>query len=247
MKIMIILLTIFILSSGHLSAGRLDDLEKELDNKMDLIEKKFDEKSRKLDEQFANTLKDEWFNVKFKEGKPFFDKPKPVTIPQAPKPKTVKPDATPVIIPVLPPEPVDDKEPPKTPPVIGPTEEEYNIYFDFLGKPVTISLPKKVKTLRLNAVKKNEIASFWQEVSTSPHETTLTQLKAYYQDFLKSDWAFLMLLETMAKEVYPEDVNMQNLYVWFLLIKTGYQARVAYDNENIYLLLPSSTMVYGRT
>ncbi len=229
-------------------AGKLDDLEKELDAKMDKMEERFMEASRKLDEKFANTLKDDWFGVDFQKGLPFYSKPKPAKIPKAPPIKAKKEDETPVvnlrtIAPVL----IMPEEAAAPLPVIEPKKEEYNIKFDFLGEPVTVTLSEKIKHISPVSLDNKSIANFWENVSSFPHKTTLDQVKAYHNNLLKNDWAYLMFLEKMSKQIFPDNRNMQNLYTWFILIKSGYQARIGYDENRIYLLLPATTKVYGKS
>ncbi len=231
-----------------LAAGRLDDLEKDMDAKMDKMEERFMEASKKLDERFANTLKDDWFGVEFQQGLPFYKKPKPTRIPKAPPVKAIKPDTTPVvnlrtIAPVL----ILPEEAADVIPVIKPQKEEYNIEFNFLGKPVTVTLPEKIKHISPVTVDNKSIAHYWENISAIPHLTTVNQAKAYHKDLLKNDWAYLMFIEKMSAQIYPDNRNMQNLYTWFILIKSGYQARIGYDDTRIYLLLPATTKVYGKS
>lgn len=248
MKKYIIIFLILIFYS-MLIAGSFDDfdeLEKKLDDKMSAIEEKYEEKSRKLDEIFVNTLKDDWFNVKFKKGKKPYKKPKPVEIPKAPPtPKPEIDNTPPVVIPKPKPTPVE--ETPKPVPVVIPKKDEFEVKVDFFGQEVIVSLPKGVRNIPPVKMNNRSIAEYWDNVSVLPHESTFKQLKSYYDSIFFNDWAYLMFLEMLCEEIYPRRNNIQKLYSWFLLIKTGYQARVGYDKQKVYLLLPVTTMVYGHT
>ncbi len=263
-KLFIIFIIFFIpyLIDGD-SFDDFDKLEKKLDNKMDSIEKKFEKSSKKLDEIFASTLKDDWFKLKNIKGKNFYPKPKPVNIPVAPKskPKPIEDDPTPVVdIPDLEPaipepapipslKPDIDDVPVVIPvvPVVKPEEDKYNVEVDFLGKIVTITLPEKIKKTKKVKLGNKSIAKFWENTASLDHDVTYKQLEDNHENLLKNDWAYLMFIELLTKEVFKNSRKMQNLYTWFLLIKTGYQARIGYDKQTVYLLLPTTSMVYGKS
>ncbi len=248
--VVILMVLIFCCNSHFLLADKFDEMEKRLNEKMNKIEEKFDKASRRLDEKFARALDEEWFNVKFKDGELFYPDPKPVQVPKAPPTsRPIKVDKTPLVnVPTPLPVPVIDKEPVKKP---EPLKDEYNIQFDFLGTPVTVTLPKKIKSIKSVSLNNKSIAKFWKTICSYNHQTIFKQLNNYQKSLLKNDWAYLMFLEIMSKEIFSakdaDRRNIQNLYTWFLLIKTGYQARIGYDKKKIYLLLPATTMIYGKS
>lgn len=245
--IIILMVLIFYCNSHFLLADKFDEMEKRLNEKMDKIEEKFDKASRRLDEKFARALSEEWFNVKFKDGELFYPDPKPVKVPKAPPiSRFFKVDKTPLVnVPI--PLPVPVKEPVDEPLPAKPLKDEYNIQFDFLGTSVTVTLPEKIKSIKSVSLNNKSIAEFWEKVCSYNHQTTFKQLNNYQKSLLKNDWAYLMFLEIMSKEIFSGKENLQNLYTWFLLIKTGYQARIGYDEKKIYLLLPTTTMIYGKS
>jgi len=46
--------------------------------------------------------------------------------------------------------------------------------------------------------------------------------------------------------MYPDNDNEKALYSWFLLSKLGYEIKIGYNNENIFLLVPSKQTIYGK-
>ena len=234
-----------------LIADWLDDMEKKFNRKMEKLTDKFDEHSRRLDEKFANTLKDDWFNVQFKKSKGLLKKPKPVKIPKAPVQPKPKEEKTPIVkltSAAQVPEPVMKKAPVIiVPPPSRLPDNKYNIKFKFLSENVTVTLPKKIKNVKLKTLDNKGIAGFWEELCSLDHKTTFKQLKKYHEELLRNDWAFLMFIELMSKKVYSKSKNKQILYTWFLLLKSEYMARIGYDKRRVYLLLPATTMLYSQS
>ncbi len=52
------------------------------------------------------------------------------------------------------------------------------------------------------------------------------------------------MLKSIARKQYPADNGKQLVLTWFLLIKTGFQAKIAYDADQLYLLLPSQQAIF---
>ena len=59
-----------------------------------------------------------------------------------------------------------------------------------------------------------------------------------------NDWGYCLLLDKIAEKLYPRSENKCNLFIWFMLIKSGYNSKVGYDEDHIYLLLPSQNTIY---
>lgn len=220
------------------------DMEKKINEKTKLLEEKYQKHSRMLDEKFAKTLSEEWFEAKFKEPEKLFKEPKPEEIPPAPEEKPKVPDSTPVVVPVLP--AVVPLEKPKPAPV-KETRDEVMVKVDFFNRTLEIPVPEAVKKTKAVQLKNKAIADYWKNVSSINHKNTLARLEDLDQSILINDWAYLMFVQRLCREVYPDRPDLQNLYTWFLLIRTGYQARIGYDEKRIYLLLPATTQLYGKT
>jgi hypothetical protein len=59
-----------------------------------------------------------------------------------------------------------------------------------------------------------------------------------------NDWGFCLLINQIAKGLYPDSENKRNLFIWFMLAKSGYDAKVGYDKNEVVLLLPSVHVIY---
>ncbi|MDX2129225.1 MAG: hypothetical protein SFU91_09345 [Chloroherpetonaceae bacterium] len=139
------------------------------------------------------------------------------------------------------------KAPPKK--VAEPVaEERENFNFSeaaFYGSPFAVSYPKKVPQSITSKVTSELIAKFYESMASSQYDSTLRQALFYKRWYGLNDWGFALLLSKMALQVYPKSTDSRHLFVWFFLLKSGFDARVGYDDEGVALMLPSENTMYA--
>jgi len=64
-------------------------------------------------------------------------------------------------------------------------------------------------------------------------------LKTQKQYLQLNDWAYASLVNELATGINKSQRNEVALLSWFLLVKSDYKARIAYNDTSIYLLVPS--------
>jgi hypothetical protein len=72
----------------------------------------------------------------------------------------------------------------------------------------------------------------------------MNNLLKYRKDLKMTDWGFILLVSEASGKI-AADRNGKVLLTWFILSKAGYETRTAYDKENVYLLVPANTRLYG--
>ncbi|WP_300666888.1 hypothetical protein [Desulfoluna sp.] len=93
---------------------------------------------------------------------------------------------------------------------------------------------------------KPALASYWDAMSQSPrYEAFLSQAREKRERLGLNDWGYHNLLFTCGMTIYEGDRNLANLFTWFMSAKSGYDARVGYSDDRVYLLLPSRNRLYG--
>jgi hypothetical protein len=60
-----------------------------------------------------------------------------------------------------------------------------------------------------------------------------------------NDWAYAELVNKVGEAIYRGHPNEAKIFDWFMLTKTGYSARVGFNDSTIYLMLPSKNKMYG--
>jgi hypothetical protein len=91
------------------------------------------------------------------------------------------------------------------------------------------------------------LSSFWSELSKTDYEPLLEQINRQGEALQLNDWGYAVLTNRLSRQIYPSSPNRQALFTWFVLTKAGFRSRVAYDERNVYLLVPSKQRLYEVT
>lgn len=220
------------------------------------------------DKEFVGFLKQQWKKVELKKPIVLDKTPKPSKLPVAktpdPKPQTTphatSPIASPIISKPRKPEPIVKVQPikpvvekikpaPRPKPLIEkitPDPRVPQIQFEFLAR--TISMPKvKTRALAFNSrLNSKSIAKHWESMATQKHKHIIQALNAHKANLNLNDWAVALLANQYSKEIGLYNENAQQLFTWFLLVKSGYDVRLAY-NSNAFVLMPSEQALFGVT
>lgn len=199
--------------------------------------KEFQEYKDKRDKEFTAFLKAHWKAVDIVKGEVRDEDPKPDVMPVAeplPAPP-VAPVTKPVIVSV--PKPVPVKQPKTAPPVVVPGGRPVDI--DFYGRQVRIYYDASLNQKLNSSINKDAVSAYWSALSRSEYQDLLKQLDEQKTSLQLNDWAFASLIHKVSIAIDNNRRNESALLSWFLLAKSGYKARIAFDSSSIYLLVPS--------
>lgn len=197
----------------------------------------------KQDREFTAFLKQRWKEVDVSAGKVRDKEPKPVKLPKS----EVKP------LPVIPQQPVVILKPvvPVTPPkpvIIKPTKiKGPSLNLNFFGTSLKFAYDKNITQPLRGKIDNKVIADHWHKLSASEFKPLLKQLNDYSQELELNDWSFALLVDQLSEKLIPRNANSQAITSWFLLVKSGYKARVAYNSRQLFLLMPTQQPLYGVT
>lgn len=250
MKYSAVLGLLSIISAATFADSEYDEWLKQ--NAMDMGEAKqeFQDYMDAEDKAFLGFLKQQWKAVEVK--KPVFldDKPKPVLLPKAPKPADEKPiaDNTPVIkLPVI--EPIIIAKPfkPEPAPKPQPAQPTVNtIEVNLFGHSLNLIEDKKLKQSFKGKMSSDNIADFYSALASSPHDKVVNDLTTTAQRLKLNPWGTAVLFHHYVQALNVNGRNAQQLTTWYLLVKAGFDARIAY-NQNAFLLMPSKQALFGVT
>jgi hypothetical protein len=214
------------------------------------LQKEYADYVSKRDREWADYLRKEWANFAVYSGKIIPQKPKPQTLPvytvpvNTPVSKTVteiiKPATVAVEIPPAPvPQPVD--------PIRKPAEDLKNArtsVLKFYGRTFTIPYDAALSQCNLSAVNQESIAAFFEKASATNYTPSVESLLQAKAEMNINDYGYFMLVQQFAQSINPGNVNSARLITWFMLVRSGYGVRVAIQNSEIALLIPSLQQIY---
>lgn len=188
---------------------------------------------------FKKALETDWENFKLAQPKSIYSEPKvnkPPVVPDAPKDVVdVKPQ--------IKAQPQPKVTPPKQQPPVKQIPTKQSIEVFYLGN--QYALPSISPSYSPLAAENKSIANAWE--SLYPQLTdTVKEIQANPNIKDMPDWALISLLDAYAMKVSEGDENGHQLLLWSLLLEMGYDAKLAYDKQHLYLLLPSVQKIYGK-
>ena len=216
------------------------------------------------DKEFTSFLEKQWKEMEVFSGIVRDPTPKPSNIPiakptpvvVAPKSVTPTPNTKPTNnipakvkpLPII--VQVPKIKPPKIPPDVKPKPvaqlpKGERLTLHFFGNKLTFAIDPNFRKKLNHQINSKSISARWSHLSATKYEETLKQIKQYKSPLQLNDWGYALLVNALSQNIYPKSKDEQNLFTWFMLLKSGYKARVAYNSAGTYILFPTEQKVYG--
>jgi len=212
---------------------------------MDAAQQEFQDYMDENDKAFLGFLKQQWKAVDVKKPEVLDSKPKPVILPSAPEPE---PESTPIVSdsPKIEPIVIEMPKPQPQPKPVKPVLTTKTTDFTFFGHDIAISEDKHIKQSFSGAMNNDQIADYYGRLASQPHDKVVKELMDTAKRLQLNPWGTAVLFHQYVKAVGTAQHNAQQLTTWYLLVKAGFDARIAY-NQNAFLLMPSKQALYGVT
>lgn len=118
------------------------------------------------------------------------------------------------------------------------------ISVNFFGNNLMFSYDPKMQQSVRGRITKDTISQFWSRLSQSDYESLQKQFDSKRKPLALNDWSYAVLVDKVAEQIYPGQADAQNMFTWFFLTKAGYKARIAYNDNGLFMLLPAKQRVY---
>lgn len=116
--------------------------------------------------------------------------------------------------------------------------------FDFYGHQCNLYL-KAGALPSLKAKSQKGLTDYWTQVSNDELALAVADQLTVYGNLLElNDWAFLYLVRKASEEIFVEETD-RLAFLWFVMIRTGYKVRLGFNEDHLYLLLPTSHALYS--
>lgn len=113
----------------------------------------------------------------------------------------------------------------------------------FFGSDLKFSYDPKMQKRISGRIDKNMISNFWSNLSQTDYELLQKQFDEQRKPLSLNDWGYVLLVNKVAKAIFPREEDAASMFTWFFLVKAGYMARIAYDDQHVHLLLPSKQVI----
>lgn len=229
---------------------------------------KIEDYKNEQDRQFTKFLEEDWKQYHVFQSLKIDDTPKPTDIPKVePQPlQQAEKEKDNTIIEIDVPKghksihsPQSDIEAkPQTKPWEKQKEESTNyqpesqsktdaisIAVDFYEAPVSVPDEASLKIPLIGKPNNESIAKYWKKISNARFEATLDKAESYKKSLALNDWGYCSLIYSIGEKINKGNDTDALLFTWFMLNKSGYDAKVGYLNNTVYLLLPSKEDIFG--
>lgn len=204
----------------------------------------YDEYKSEIDREFSAFLKKEWKKFDTKKGVKRDPVPKPVVFP------VDKPSAVSKKLPALPPikfePPLPPAVEPELPAPVMPTEgRKYKL--SFLGHKLEFYVNFGEDIALGSPLNQQDIQQNFDRLARADYEPLIRELTAVRQRLQLNDWALGLLITKLSEAIKSQASNDAHLISWFLLLKSEVRSRIAFANNEIFLLLPSQQPLFDMT
>lgn len=196
------------------------------------------------DKAFVKYLEQQWKEFESFKGLSRDDTPKPQVIPSAPKHDIMHFDSSNKVKEIEVPSPTEDNKANIEYEDINKDKEKLNL--NFWGIRLDFNFPATIDVRVNEPIEKKTISDFWYQVTNYNYKVLVESLNSYQQKLNLNDWAYCQLLNETVKKMFESKVK-QNLFAWFLLLKSQYECKIGYNDTGIYLLLPAKNIIYDTT
>lgn len=173
------------------------------------------------------------------EPKPKVD-PKPQVRVTPNNESKVTPPKAPVVAPILIPTP--KRSPSK---LDFSAANKTSVKISFLGQ--KLKMPKvQFKPLSLYNVDSKSIAAAWMTMAKTSYKEQVNALKKAGNVLKLDDWGKALLTHQYLTSQARLNTNHLQLYSWFYLVKQGFDSRVAYNKQQVFLMLNVEQKLYGQ-
>lgn len=110
-----------------------------------------------------------------------------------------------------------------------------NFSLDFYNGTFNFSVDSTLSIQTSKEATSNAATIFFQKINNSNYQPLISSLAAYKNRYKLNDWIFYQLIRQVAEQISPKADNYfkYTLYKWFLLSKSGYDAKIAIGNQQI--------------
>jgi len=110
-----------------------------------------------------------------------------------------------------------------------------NFSFEFYDGTFNFELDKSTDISITSEISKKSVTDFYKKMESGNYQPLLAKLLDYKEKQKLNDWIYYQLIRKTAQQISPKAENYQRytLYKWFLLAKSGYDARLGIGNDRL--------------
>lgn len=119
------------------------------------------------------------------------------------------------------------------------------LIFKFYGNNIAVSYDR-ILSLPVNQPINNEVViEFWKKFLVANSHHLVNQLMSYRDRLGLNDWGYFLLAKYCCSAIYPSDEAGETLLAWALMIRSGYDVKIGYNQLGGTILYTTASKIYG--
>jgi hypothetical protein len=132
--------------------------------------------------------------------------------------------------------------------IIGYGQSNYKKFsIQYFGDTIIVNSKIELPTIDINKkFSENDIINFYAAVDKQNFQPIIDSILLYKKKYGLDDWLFYQLIRRTAEQLCAKTKNFEyyTIYKWLLLVKCGYNAKLAFINEKLLLYVQSNDNIY---
>lgn len=116
---------------------------------------------------------------------------------------------------------------------------------EFYGADLSVPVAPSLAVTLDGTPGKESISAYFAAMAGKPYDRVLSAAKTIRAFRRLNDWGYCLLLASIGQRMYGSVSNETVLFTWFMLLKSGYEAKVGFTGSRIFLLLPVDGKLFG--
>ena len=117
--------------------------------------------------------------------------------------------------------------------------------FKFYGNNVAVTHDKLLSLPFNQPISKETVSEFWKHFVVANSNHLVNQLMAYRDRLGLNDWGYFLLVKTCSNALYPTDEAGATLLSWALMIRSGFDVKIGFNQLGGSVLYPSASKIFG--
>ncbi|NEW82911.1 MAG: hypothetical protein GZ094_11180 [Mariniphaga sp.] len=130
-----------------------------------------------------------------------------------------------------------------------PESDTFNaqkIVFRFYGQQISINFDKLLVLSKISFLSEDSISGFWTSFARSNSNQLVDQLMDYRDLLGMGDWGYFQLVKATSNHIFAGNVLNADLLTWALMIRSGFDVRLAFNQNSTTVLFPSENTIYSK-
>ena len=130
-----------------------------------------------------------------------------------------------------------------------PESDTFNaqkIVFRFYGQQISLNFEKLLLVSKISFLSEDSISGFWTSFARSNSNQLVDQLMDYRDLLGMGDWGYFQLVKATSNHIFVGNVLNADLLTWALMIRSGFDVRLAFNQNSTTVLFPSENTIYSK-